>query len=499
MLLLSTVSVQAILTQSTPRQVTNTTSGKNENASTNRNGKLFVFTSNTQHEGNAGPQNGNCQLPPEVTDTAPFQFDFDCSGNNFAVVGVDPPQPLCLNCDLDNGTAGNLFIWRQKRMRGGFPANSIEQITFTAAGGIKGNANPNISQNGQWIVWESDQEQAGTGVSCGNCSNADGNREIFLYAVRDGTMTQITTTTASGDSANRNPGIDDRGNQIIFDSTRDFAGPSCAQLDGSPCDNADGNSEVMLYVRQEGRFIQITDTSGNGADANIRPRISPEGKFAAFQSTRDQTSAGLGCAKPDGSPCSVSDNNGEIYLVDLTVGTFTQVTDSPNQGPCSGTNPNERVELSRKGKFLSFQSKCEASLNPTGCGDCGGNDEVFVYEHPQRRLRQATVSDSGFNRVPRIAGGGFWVVFESNRNYKNLNPGHSKVLYLIRRDRFAQVVEDALGPLQDIRTKLVSINLAGGFNSSTEGFGVSNSGRFVSFDNSKGVGNHEIWYLDRNR
>ena len=32
-----------------------------------------------------------------------------------------------------------------------------------------------------------------------------------------------------------------------------------------------------------------------------------------------------------------------------------------------------------------------------------------------------------------------------------------------------------------------------------EQFAASNRGRFFAFDNSKGVGNQEVWFLDRNR
>ena len=37
--------------------------------------------------------------------------------------------------------------------------------------------------------------------------------------------------------------------------------------------------------------------------------------------------------------------------------------------PCSGTSPNERVEIGKKGGYVTWQSRCEAQLNPSpACG-----------------------------------------------------------------------------------------------------------------------------------
>jgi hypothetical protein len=192
-----------------------------------------------------------------------------------------------------------------------------------------------------------------------------------------------------------------------------------------------------------------------------------------------------------------------------TVNRFTQVTSTTNTGPCGGANPNERVEITKKGKFLTFQSKCEAQLNTSGCGSCSGNDEAFLFERRTGKVTQVTLSDAGFNRVPRAAGTGRFIIFESNRNYRNLNAGHARTLFIVKRNPKpgpagttgpGQVIEDAGSSLvQNVKTKLLTINFSGGFNTTIEQFAASNRGRYFAFDNSKGVGNQEIWFLDRNK
>jgi hypothetical protein len=273
----------------------------------------------------------------------------------------------------------------------------------------------------------------------------------------------------------------------------------------------------MVFDRLTSAFTQVTTTTGNFAVSNVRPRVSNDGRFVAFQSTRDfgtEPGAIASCTLLDGTtPCGNADENGEILLFDRQENALTQVTNTTNAGACSGVNPNERVEISKRGRFLSWQSKCEAELNPSpACGDCDGNDEVFLAEIKAKRVVQATISQGGFNRVPRISGSSKYVVFESNRSYLGANGGHLRTLYILKRVTFrdlsgqgltakVQLEEDATlnagGITQNLATDATTISFTGGFNTTVEQFGVSTNGRFVSFDNKKNVGNQEIWRVDR--
>jgi len=482
------------LTTATSKQVTNTTGGKNQNPVIDRSGKKIVFTSNVD-------QSGGPITDPNMT------FDFDSTGNAFAT--GSPPQPICIGCNGDTSSTGNLFIWRL-RGRGSIPANSVQQITFSTSGGFTANQFPDMNQRGTTIAWDSDQDPLGT--------NADGNREIFLYSLLTGDTTQITDTTGNGQTANLFANLDDKARTLVFTSRADFStNTNCTQSDGlTPCANAEGNAEVMVFDRFTGLFTQVTNTTGNLSLSNIRARVSNDGRFVAFQSTRDfGTELGViaSCTLLDGSsPCDNADGNAEIMLFDRDQNTLVQVTNTPNSGACSGATSNERVEISKRGKFLSWQSKCELEINPTGCGDCDGNDEVFLAEIKAKRVVQATISQGGFNRVPRISGSGRYVVFESNRSYLGANGGHARTLYILKRVPFkdlsgqgltakVQLEEDATlngqGIVQNPDTDATTINFTGGFNTSIEQFGVSTNGRYISFDNRKGVGNQEIWFLDR--
>lgn len=503
------MAVAATLTPS-PRQVTNSTSGASQNPNIDKGGRLIVFTSNVNHV-------SSIVTSPSGT------FDFDNAGNDFTPPAATHPNPVCINCDAntDTGRPPDVYLWRLKAS-GLAPANSIVQLSFSpTSAGSDANQFADINQKGNTVAWDSTQDHTG--------GNADLNREIFLadltacnFAAVPPTppcpITQVTTSTGSTSNANRSVNLTDSGTLLVFDSTRDYAGPGCTLADGvTACNNADGNSEIMLWDRAANQFTQITDTTGNGAAANIRPRISNEGRFVAFQSTRDFATPppGTSCTRVGGGPCVNSDGNGEIMLFDRGTATeppkFLQITTTVNTGACGGNNPNERVEISKSGGYVSFQSRCEVQLNPTGCVSCDGNDEAFVYSMKNDSLTQVTISKSGFNRVPRISGKGGWIIFESNRNYRNLNAGGSRILYIIKRNTKpgsggftgpGQLIDDAgppPPPIQSAKTKLLTLNLAGGFNSTVEQFGVSTNGKYYTFDNKKAVGNQEVWFVNRTK
>jgi len=470
----------AITGSPTPREITTTNTGTNQNSTIDSKGDLIAFTSN-------------------VPDAGAATFDDTNLGNGFTPPLASHPNPACVNC-ANPDASGQLFLWRLKA-GGGAPA--FKEITFSTGGGLAANEYPDINQKGTFIVWDSDRD-----ILTGQ--NTDGNREIFLFDIAHSTITQVTNTSGGDDNANRNASISDDGSKVAFDTNRDYSGATnCTMADGvTPCTNSDGNSEVMIWDRVHNQFTQITNTTGDSSSANARVQISAEGLFLTWQSTRDFSS--LTCTLFDGmTPCSNGDGDGEIVRYDIAAKTFTQVTAT---NACGGSTANERPTISKKGQYIVWQSTCESQLDTPQCGSCNNADEVFIFDFKQHRIVQVTTSSSGTNRVPHISETGSYIVFESNRNFKNLNPSHARILYIVKRNTTlgkngltgpGQLVEDTgLALTQNPKTVLQTINFAGGFNTTVEQFGVSSAGKYISFDNGHGGGgraNQEIWFLDRTK
>lgn len=484
----------AIVVTNARSQVTNIADRFTRHPASDKKGKTIVFLSRAPHEG----------LAPAFEFEA--TFDFDGTGNAFGT-GVSP-SPRCPTCadvvEADNPT--NVYVWRKS-------SNEVDQITFSVSGGDAANRWPDIDSRGKWVAWDSDRDHVP-----GAPGNADGNGEIYLHELASGATTQITDTSGGGKDANRRVDIGDKGRIVVFESTRDFAAnASCTMPDETTlCGNADGNSEVMIVATETGRVTQLTATTGDTAGvANIRAKVSIDGRFVVFQSTRDlgtEPTEGTTCTSLDGvAACANADGSSEIFLYDRKERTFTQIT-STGAGLCGGNDANQRPDVSRKGKYVVFQSKCEDELNPAGCGSCNANNEVFLVTTKKQDVHQITLSDAGRNRFPRIAATGAYVAFQSDRAYVGENAAHDDVLYTIRRTSTAtnppltsrtQLLEDAVlsgsGLLQHPLVRAFVPNFTGGFDTDFDRIGLSANGQFLTFHNGAGVSRQEIWLVDRKK
>jgi len=249
----------------------------------------------------------------------------------------------------------------------------LTQITNTTGGN---NSVPSINADGTRIAFESTRDLVG--------SNADGNREIFLFDTTSG-LTQITSTT--GFIGNTNPSINADGTRIAFDSNRDPLGT-----------NADGNIEIFLFDTTSG-LTQITSTTGGG---NREPSINADGTRIAFEATSD----------PLGTN---ADGNSEIFLFDITSG-LTQITNT------TGGN-NNTPSINANGTRIAFWS----NHDPLGT-NADGNAEIFLFDTTSG-LTQITSSTGGGNEEPSINADGTRIAFQSDRDLVGTNADGNREIF----------------------------------------------------------------------
>jgi uncharacterized protein (TIGR03437 family) len=272
------------------------------------------------------------------------------------------------------------------------PDPFVAQITSSAQNSFAGD----MSGDGRFVVIESNGDIATEKTSARN--NADGNREIFLFDYAQRRIFQITNTTSARvdttkpaintttptdfsnikvEVSNNKPIISNNGRWIVFSSNA----TTPANFDGdanSAALVADGNQEIFIY------FVPAVTaaTLSSGADAPF---------------------------------------------VDLSAGTFTQITNTPaSRVPSPGTATatpfvafdNRDAAVSDNASIVSFVS----TRNLTGA-NADGNPEIFIFKRNTVTPLTGTITQltntTGqfeFNENPSLSGDGSVIAFISNAN-----------------------------------------------------------------------------------
>ena len=293
------------------------------------------------------------------------------------------------------------------------PDSFVAQITSSTAGA---STNPfasfagDISGNGRFVVIESNGDIA-TEKTAGR-NNADGNREIFLLDYAQRRIFQITNTTNA---------------QKIPASPTPTPTPSASPTPTpvpvpTPADYTNVDVEV----------------------SNNRPVLSNNGRWIAFSSNASTPGSFDGNAN---RAALLADGNQEVFLyfipatatvtlsngadapfVDLTTGTFTQVTNTPaSRLPQPGStnvapfvaDDNRDATVNDNASVVSFVS----TRNLTGT-NTDANPEVFVFTRTslttgtitQVTNTTGTILAPVFNENPSVSGDGSRVAFISNAN-----------------------------------------------------------------------------------
>jgi uncharacterized protein (TIGR03437 family) len=277
---------------------------------------------------------------------------------------------------------------------------------------------------------------------------------INAQTTPDPFVTQVTTSTANSYISD----MSGNGRFLVIESTGDIG------TDKSVHNNADGNREIFLFDYAQRRIFQITDTKSARVDttkpalstttpsdfsnvkvevSNNHPAISNNGRWITFSSNASTPGNFDGDAN---SASLVADGNQEIFIyfipatttvdlsngadppfVDLTTGTFTQVTNTPaSRTPTAGTTTassfvafdNRDPAINDNGSIVAFVS----TRNLVGTNNADANPEIFVYNRTAGTTAQMTQTSSTsvtnpiFNDNPSISGSGSVVTFISNAN-----------------------------------------------------------------------------------
>jgi hypothetical protein len=218
----------------------------------------------------------------------------------------------------------------------------------------------------------SEQPQRITFTSNGNVlGTAPGHKEIWEWDLDTRTMRRVTTT-AGGESYETS-----RPTDVTQSARPEFtAFVSTGNLDPS-IGNADGNTEIFIWVRETGEIRQITNTAAPVVNADPYP--SDSGRCIVFTSTGD-IDDNDGTADTNNPPTFFENSDGsqEAFLVEMDntvfpqAGSFTQITDGP-----SGTT-SERPVI---GGFY-YPRQCNTTAYASDHVQvAGGNPGLQIYRY----------------------------------------------------------------------------------------------------------------------
>jgi Tol biopolymer transport system component len=226
-------------------------------------------------------------------------------------------------------------------------------------------------------------------------------------------VTQVTVTTIG--AADR-PSVSSDGNSVAFEALSDPTG-------GNP----DGSSEIFLLNRTLGTVTQITNTPAGAL--STRAKVNADGTRVAFESNADLV------------PGSNADGNTEVFMFNVTAGTFTQITNTT-------AVTSDNASISSDGTRIVFESN--ADLVPGNNAD--GNTEVFMFNTTTSAVSQITGTVGAINNAPSISADGTRVVFSSDADLvagNNADGNPEIFLFTPGTGTFTQVTNTAGGAIND--------------------------------------------------
>ena len=215
----------------------------------------------------------------------------------------------------------------------------------SGAAGAKGNNSslvPAISADGRYVAFYSFASNL-------DPDDTDTSTDVFVRDLQASTTTLVSRASgaagAKGNGASRVPVISPGGRFVAFDSNASNLHP----------DDTDATGDAFVRDLQAGTTTLISRASGadgaKGNDDSLRPVISADGRFVAF----DSTASNLDPAD--------TDTTADVYMRDVQANTTTLVSRASGPAGAKGNFFSLGPAMSRDGRFVGFVSGA-SNLDP---------------------------------------------------------------------------------------------------------------------------------------
>lgn len=300
--------------------------------------------------------------------------------------------------DTNNGT--DIFLFDRVAGTTRLISGNGNSTTMT---GSSLSSNPEISSNGQFVVFQSFSTNLVTGQTDTNF-----NSDVFVFDRVAGTnqlvSREVGMTTMTASDASGVPVISGNGQYIAFHST-------ATNLVTGQTDSNFGN-DVFVFDRVGGTMQLVSGAGGSstttGNAQSEFPVISTDGGFIAYRSLGTDIMAGL------------TDTNStfDLFAFNRTGGTTQLVTRTASSATTTANGFSFGPGITATGGHIVFQSTATDVV--TGQVDTNSNTDVFVFDRAggtnqlvSRTAGSATTAGDGVSDSPVISDGGQFIAFRS--------------------------------------------------------------------------------------
>ena len=260
-----------------------------------------------------------------------------------------------------------------------------------ATGGGQANlasSDPSISADGRYVAFES----IASNLVSGDTNNTG---DIFVHDRQTGATTRVSIGPG-GTQANRGslaPSISADGRYVAFHS-------SATNLVSGV---TNGTTHIFVHDRQTGATTRVSVASDGteGNSGSIKPSISADGRYVAFQSIA--TNLVSGC----------TNGTQHIFVHDRQTGqtTCVSVASDGTEGNSGSNDPS----ISANGRYVAFQSQANNLVS----GDTGFITDIFIHDRQTGVTTRVSIAFDGteannVSSAPSISADGRYIAFESN-------------------------------------------------------------------------------------
>ena len=319
----------------------------------------------------------------------------NAQGRRFVVFESTAP-----NLAVGNGAYSDIFM---KYLDAPNDAPILLTTGLLGLGADRGSYNPQISADGQYVVFES---------LASNLVGDDGNgiTDIFRRNLETGAIQRVSTssTGAGADQDCYNAQVSANGRYVVFES-------AATNLIG---DDTQNSTDVFYKDMDTGAIVRVA-TGGSGGYVQSA-RISADGRYVTFQSDADDLVAGD------------HNNSYDIFRKDMLTGAIERLstTTVAAQGKVQANGSSIKPQVSADGRYVTFASDADNLV----AGD--GNHSRDIFRHDLATGETIRVSlgingeaESGSSNA-QVSADGRFVTFESSATNllgDDTNPNHRDV------------------------------------------------------------------------